>query len=95
MYEGKDGDDSDADENVEPSQADDGSKQNLKDSGQSRFVLGTRYVGGYEGEDGEDTDEEDKSSQADAGSTQNVEECRHRMREFDDCTVYFRGVQYD
>jgi hypothetical protein len=62
------------DEEEEPTQAEDGSTQNVEDSGHSRFDLGTRGVDRYEGEDGDDADEEEEASQADDGSTQNVED---------------------
>jgi len=68
-YEGEDGDNADTDEEEETSQADDGSTQNVEDSGHSRMS----NVDGYEGEYGDDADEQDKASQLDDGSTPNVE----------------------
>jgi len=53
---GEDGDDADADQEEEASQADDGSTQNVEDWGHSRFDLGTSDVNGYECEGGDDVD---------------------------------------
>jgi len=94
-YEGEDGDDADVDEEVEASQAEDGSTQNVEHWGHSWFDLGTRDVDGYEGEDGDDADEEEEASQADDGSTQNVEDWGHSTRECEVWTVNFRHVKYD
>jgi len=62
-YEGEDGDNADADEEEEASQADNGSTQILEDWEHSRFDLGTSNVDVYEGEDGDnaDADGEDKA----------------------------------
>jgi len=94
-YEGEDGDNADADEEEEGSQADDGSTQNVEDSGHSGFDLETSDVGGYECEDGDDADAdvEESASQADDGSIQNVEDWGHSTRECEDWTVNFRRVE--
>jgi len=94
-YEGKNGDDADADEEEEASQAEDGSTQNVEDWGHGRFDLGIRDVDEYEGEDGDDADEEEEASQADDGSSLNVEDWGHSTRECEDWTVDFRHVKYD
>jgi hypothetical protein len=73
-YEGIDGDNADADEEEDASQAD-GSTQNVEDRGDSRFDLGTSDVDGYESKHASndaDADEEEYASQADNGSTLNV-----------------------
>ena len=88
---GEDGDDADADEGEEASQADDGSTQNVKDWWHGRTSNDDRY----EGKDGDNADEEKAASQADGGSTQNVEDWGHSTRECEDWTVYFRPVKYD
>jgi hypothetical protein len=66
----------DADVDEEAWQADDGSMQNVEDSGHSTFDLGTSDVNGYECEHGDDADadDEESASQANDGSTQNVED---------------------
>jgi hypothetical protein len=60
-----------------------------------RFVLGTRDVNMYEGDDGDDVDEdeEEEASQANDGSTQNVEDSGTSTREYEDWAVYFRHVK--
>ena len=74
-YEGKNGDDANAAEEEEPSQADDESMPNIEDSGHSRFALQTSNIAGYEGEDANYADEEEEdASQTDDGSTQNVKD---------------------
>jgi hypothetical protein len=72
----EDANDVDADEQEQPSQADDGSMQNVEESGHSWFHLRTSNVDGYECQDGNnvDADEKQKVSQADHGSTQNVKD---------------------
>jgi hypothetical protein len=76
QYGAEDGNDVDADEQEQPSQADDGSMQNVQESGHSWFHLRTSNVDGYECQDGNnvDADEKQKVSQADHGSTQNVKD---------------------
>jgi len=95
--EGKDGNNVDADDEEEASQADEGSAPNVGDWGHTRFDLGTSDVDGYGGEDGDDADadEEEEASQADDEWTQNVEDWGHSTRECEDWTVYFRPVKYD
>jgi len=96
-YEGKDGDDADADEEEEASQADDRSTQGMEDWGHSRFDLGTSDVEGYECENGDDAgaDEEEYVLQADDWSMQNVEDRGHSTRQCEDWTEYFRPIKYD
>jgi hypothetical protein len=59
-YVSEDGDDADADEEVEASQPDDGSTQNVEDCGHSRFDLETSDVDGYECEHGDDADADEE-----------------------------------
>jgi hypothetical protein len=58
--QGKDGDNADADEEDDESQADDGSMQNVEDSGQSSFDLGPSDVNGYKCEHGADADADEE-----------------------------------
>jgi len=96
-YEGEDGDNVDAVEKEEASQADNGSTQNVEDRGHGRFDLGTSDVDRYECEDGNDVDmdEKEEASQAHDGSMQNVEDWGHSTRECDYWTVCFKHVKYD
>jgi hypothetical protein len=73
-YEGKNGDNADADEEEDTLQANDESTQNVEDRRHSTFDLGINNIDGYEGEDGNDEDEADEASPANDGSTQNVED---------------------
>jgi hypothetical protein len=59
-YVREDGNDADADEEVEASQADDGSTQNVEDCGHSRFDLETSDVDGYECKHGDDADADEE-----------------------------------
>jgi len=59
-YEGKDGDNADADVEEEASQANDGSTQHVENRGHSRFDLGTSHVDGYECEHGDDADADEE-----------------------------------
>jgi len=75
-YYGEDGNDADADEEEEASQAYDESAQNAEKWGHSPFDLGTSDVDRYEGNDGDDVDahEEREVLQADDGSMRSVED---------------------
>jgi len=96
-YEGKDGDNADADEEKEASQSDDGSMRNDENGGHSTIDLWTSNVDRYECNNGDHADmhEGEDALEADNGSTQNVEDWGHSTRECEDWTVYFRHVKYD
>jgi hypothetical protein len=70
---GEDGDHANVDEEKEALHTDDGSMQNVEDSGHSRFDLGTSNIDWDEVDHGYDADEKEEASQADDGSTQNVD----------------------
>jgi hypothetical protein len=53
------------DEEEEALQSKDGSKQNVEDSGHSRFHQRTNNVEGYQGEDGDDAEQEEQALHAD------------------------------
>jgi len=95
-YDGEGGEDADAHDKGDASQAGDRSTQNVEDWGHSRLHLGTSDYNGYEGQDGDDADADGRgeTSPADDGSTQNLENCGHSNRECEDWTVYFRPVIY-
>jgi len=96
-YETEDGNDADAHDEEEASEADDGSTHNVEDWWHSMFDLGTSNFDWYEGENGDyaGADKEEEALEANDWSTQNVEDWGHSTRECEDWTVYFRCVKYN